>query len=262
MLNSGFRKLAAGVAMAVGLGIGSAQAAINTDGVTGDPLSVNGGGTGIGELFFSIFDGTNFNSLTLDLNVGVKDFLLNPLAGVSVQNDALKNFIANGDQGAMEWNVGGISNDGTLPGLSGVFVVTTVRPGATPSAFPDVNALAIAMSNAGAYVGAVNDTIANDTTTANAGPAYYNFGSWGSNFGTPLPFSNAVDLGDMITAEMVIVGNDGINSVLVPNAALAQGFWSLDGATGTVGFQPVPIPAAVWLFGSAILGLVGIRRRA
>ena len=34
------------------------------------------------------------------------------------------------------------------------------------------------------------------------------------------------------------------------------GFWSLDG-TATV----VPVPAAVWLFGSGLLGLVGIARR-
>ena len=31
--------------------------------------------------------------------------------------------------------------------------------------------------------------------------------------------------------------------------------------TGTIDFSIVPIPAAVWLFGSALLGLVGIRRR-
>ncbi|MEM7083663.1 MAG: hypothetical protein AAF465_13110 [Pseudomonadota bacterium] len=51
---------------------------------------------------------------------------------------------------------------------------------------------------------------------------------------------------------------------------LDAGTFSADGgALGTVGGTvsveapaPVPVPAAVWLFGSALLGLMGIRRRA
>ena len=35
----------------------------------------------------------------------------------------------------------------------------------------------------------------------------------------------------------------------------------LGGVTGTFGPAPVPVPAAVWLFGSALLGMMGIRRR-
>ena len=264
MLNSGFRKLAAGVAMAVGLGIGSAQAAISTDGVTSDPTSVgNGSGTGSGELFFSIFDATNNNSLTLDLNVGVQAFLADPLAGVSVQNDALQSFIANGDQSAMVWNVAGLNND-VSGGATGLFVLTTVNPSATPSPFGDTFALITAMSNAADYVGAVNGIIVDDAATASAGAAFFNDGAWGSNFGTPLPFSNIASLGDMETAIMVMIGanSGGTAAELVENAQLAQGFWSVDAATGTVGFAPVPVPAAVWLFGSAIIGLIGIRRRA
>jgi hypothetical protein len=32
--------------------------------------------------------------------------------------------------------------------------------------------------------------------------------------------------------------------------------------TGTINFNPVPVPAAVWLLGSGLAGLAGLRRRA
>jgi len=37
--------------------------------------------------------------------------------------------------------------------------------------------------------------------------------------------------------------------------------WSFDGATLTYGGAPVPLPAGIWLLGSALLGLVGVSRR-
>lgn len=40
------------------------------------------------------------------------------------------------------------------------------------------------------------------------------------------------------------------------------GSWTITGTAGPVGSTPeVPIPAAVWLFGSGLLGLVGVARR-
>ena len=35
----------------------------------------------------------------------------------------------------------------------------------------------------------------------------------------------------------------------------------ISGSTIGVDLQPVPVPAAVWLFGSGLLGLVGVARR-
>ena len=259
MLNSGFRKLAAGVAMAVGLGTGSAQATINSDG------NALGEGTGAGELFFSIWDQANSISLTLDLNVDVQAFLANPLAGVSVQSDALQGFIAAGDQDAMIWNVGGLNNEFDGADFSTVFVVSTVNPSSSPAPFPGEVAsnLANGLNLAISYIGAANAVIADDVAVLTSGVGYFGGGAWGTNFGNQLGFENDVDLASGETAAMAIIGGlpDGSATEVVANAALAQGFWSVDPGTGTVAFQPVPIPGAVWLFGSAILGLVGIRRR-
>jgi hypothetical protein len=38
--------------------------------------------------------------------------------------------------------------------------------------------------------------------------------------------------------------------------------WALTSESGEFGFyNPVPVPAALWLFGSGLLGLIGISRR-
>jgi hypothetical protein len=46
--------------------------------------------------------------------------------------------------------------------------------------------------------------------------------------------------------------------------AFAAGQWVVDGALGKVSYvstAPVPVPAAVWLLGSGLLGLIGVARR-
>lgn len=45
-------------------------------------------------------------------------------------------------------------------------------------------------------------------------------------------------------------------------AATYAGIGGGQAPTLNIDFQPVPVPAAVWLFGSAVAGLVGMRRRA
>ena len=57
---------------------------------------------------------------------------------------------------------------------------------------------------------------------------------------------------------LTVLGWDGEDSIEM------SGFWPNGGAISHVslyGPSPVPIPAAVWLLGSGLLGLVGIRRR-
>ncbi len=73
-------------------------------------------------------------------------------------------------------------------------------------------------------------------------------------------------------------GFDPMGSILAPDAGVTGGFGAMDGQLlagsylGNTQFNnvvfagslpnPVPLPAAVWLFGSGLLGLFGMRRRA
>ena len=55
--------------------------------------------------------------------------------------------------------------------------------------------------------------------------------------------------------------NGGLNISFSTTANMGNQFTSNTIFSGDVINQPVPIPAAVWLFGSGLLGLVGIARR-
>jgi len=78
---------------------------------------------------------------------------------------------------------------------------------------------------------------------------------------------SAVTVFDIATLSFNVIGADGDFSEI----AMADAFtgWSAPGAVpvpvtyvdGQVTVTPVPVPAAVWLFGSGLLGLVGMARR-
>jgi len=51
------------------------------------------------------------------------------------------------------------------------------------------------------------------------------------------------------------------NNVPLYNQTFTVEFSSIDGAAGTVTLLPSPIPATVWLFGTGLIGLVGMARR-
>jgi len=50
-------------------------------------------------------------------------------------------------------------------------------------------------------------------------------------------------------------------TVIVPGNAYTIEFGSVTGEILGVDLAPVPVPAAVWLFGSGLIGLVGVARR-
>jgi hypothetical protein len=53
----------------------------------------------------------------------------------------------------------------------------------------------------------------------------------------------------------------GLNISFMTTANMGVAFTSDQVLSGDVVNQPVPIPPALWLFGSGLLGLVGIARR-
>lgn len=104
-----------------------------------------------------------------------------------------------------------------------------------------------------------NDPALNDEyfgTVANgayAGDA----GLWGTSYNTNGAFNNAAAFGsDLGFYYFQTGGFDGVDATKITQAA---GQWSFDGTT--LSYSAVPVPAAVWLFGSGLLGLVGVARR-
>jgi hypothetical protein len=262
-MNLKLKSLVAAVAM---VAAGAANAAILTD-------SFNGGaglttGTGDGELFLSIFDPSVNQSLVLDLNLTVNQFRFNNASLIntfSVTDPTLQGFIAaSPNQTLMRWNLGGLSNMGFGPDLG--LVTTHGNAGATidpdESTF-DGNALTSGMGFIEAYANVNPGTAVVGSTT----PAGHMGGFWAGTVGGALRFNNEhIGFGGGELMSFIFADeNDTLgNPTLVQ--AFANAEWMVDPVLGKVSYagemtSPVPVPAAVWLFASGLLGLVGIARR-
>lgn len=259
-MNLKLKTLVAAVAM---VAAGAAQAAISTDGW--NTMSGVGEGTGAGEIFLSIYDPTLNQSLVLDLNLTVGDFRYNNASLIntfSVTDSTLQSFIASSpDQSLMKWNMGGLSNSGY--GFDLGIVTTHGSAGATIEDFErpfNGNAMFVGMNNMEWFVGY------NPTTTvipANDAAAGHLSNYWRENYGGTFAFDNrhtgftGGELMSFFYADEADPLDGAISAQTFANAE-----WVINPTTGSVAYvSAVPVPAAVWLFASGLLGLVGVSRR-
>lgn len=255
------KKIVAKVGVLWLFGLTSVHAAISDDGIAAAGVSA---GTGMGDMFFSIYDASNSTALVLDLNLKVADFLANPAAPFSVINPAVANFIANGDVTSMQWNVAGVSN-GPLPDITSIFLLSTVDPDTTPTPFANASVQQDALNSVGAYLQSVNNNLIGDVAETAASTTWLG-GDWADSVGgNAFGYNTASDFesGAFESLAMFRVGlnSDGSASELQSVPGLELVVWNLDAGTGELSVSAVPIPGAVWLFGSALAGLVGYRRR-
>jgi hypothetical protein len=247
---------------------GAVQAAISTDGW--NPVDA-GTGTGAGELFLSIYDPSVNQSLVLDLNLTVSNFMTNNALLINTFNvtDAgLQAFIGGSpSQSLMQWNLGAISNG---PGFGGVGVLTTHgNAGATIDPLVDNgpldgNQLLAALDNGSAYVNQNNPTQSIQTATDLSG----HFGGlWAGSFGGGTWTWDNQHIGFTGGELMSFISIDESNPLDGQPfvTAFSNAEWMVNPTSGTVSYvgqvSAVPVPAAVWLFGSGLVGLVGISRR-
>lgn len=101
---------------------------------------------------------------------------------------------------------------------------------------------------------------------------YFNFADFGTNptiVGEELDFfdfSSVDNTGMAIDSENLITSFDVLNSTFPRKILRLQFLNTVNGAPmevigNNVQLEPVPIPAAVWLFGSGLIGLIGVARR-
>lgn len=133
--------------------------------------------------------------------------------------------------------------------------------------------LANSVVSADQFYGFVGSSNARVTTTENGDVTHDD--SWGDNFGgswsgidNAVAFStNDADTADALTLNMAFIrtgGNGGNGENLDINTFSAPYTAAFDFATGdlVITTAAVPVPAAVWLFGSAMAGLIGFSRRS
>jgi hypothetical protein len=266
-----FKILAVAVAMATGgmLAAGTAQAALISTGGYNPNNGPDGTGSAAGgNVIFSIYDPTAGQSLILNTQKTVLDMFT--ATSFSISDAGLASFISShsADLSVMQWNMGGLANGPALTGVATTNGNAGVvwNPAMTPGSGLD---LAGAMD--GIYNYATNNNTFLSASNSYASPSSsatgfigsnawgYTFGSgaaWGAGFNNSLTGLNG---GMKMSFAAIDLPTDGVSM------STFAGTWSVDAAAGTLnytaGVSAVPVPAAVWLFGSGLLGLVGISRR-
>lgn len=251
--------VAAAVAMAVS---GGANAAI----LNGQQTQ----GQAPGELFVVVTDTAAQKSFALDLGMTTTDFLAIEATG-SLSYDLASyaeysHFMSTANP--LVYNIAGF--DSRNASLAGFF---TAAMGADVSgaAGQSSNFVQNAGQNIASHIAGLNGdagTLTNFTENfaglsdgANGDAGYGNASTWGSSMGGSVPFSTFVNVGEdaMFYNMGVVVNGRSVMSTVNPFTST----WNLD-AAGQLSYgsvSAVPVPAAVWLFGSGLVGLVGVARR-
>lgn len=245
-----------------------AHAAISVDGLPG--LNT---GTGDGELFLNVIDrgGSAPESYVLDLGTlgSTGSILSDPgsLNSTSIGPDTnlqalLANQQANG--GDIFWQIDGINNSTGNGGIGALITSSTALTDSnTPQGIGGMNG---PFQNVANYVSAVNQAAGTTNTAENLsvvipssnGSAYYDIASFGNTWFQPVNSEAAIGS----SMGFYFAQATGTSTTAV-DSSLFTGVWTLQ-QDGTLTYnQPstVPLPPAVWLLGSALVGLVGVGRR-
>lgn len=201
-------------------------------------------------------------AFALDLNL---DIFANDLAdvasvGFSLTSGEFDNWLGDPVPGSnISWGVYGIGIPSALAPPASQFVVySTVDSMPTLLSQSDIEN---AIGQGRTYIQQFNAGNALEDFRVAAAAEAGHPGDWADTLGgnTGGSFFSRAKLGEAV--EMYRFGIEPVNFEGVEPELLA-GLWTLDAGTGTVEFSAVPIPAAVWMFGSALVGLFGTRRRA
>lgn len=268
------KALIAGIVLATA---GSAHAAINTGGAAG----------GSGELFLSVWDQTAQQSYSQDLGVDVSEFLLNTNsngfnsnANWSIALDATvwSSFFNAANAASTVYNVVGMNNsnlglNALAPDYGYVTSFANSNPAPTiQNGTAQINGvIANIINKAALYNAGDTDLAQNDAKVwSSSSPGYYPF-VFGSDFNTQAPISQN---NQGVYGGSTSVYLHGLDPVFGIDPDLGEPYvvdrWSSNlgsftltptALTFTSASAPVPVPAAVWLFASALAGLVGFSRR-
>jgi hypothetical protein len=222
------------------------------------------------ELLLNIVNYTAQNSYTLDLGVTIAQFraaMNQPMDKSSALNSDSKfqSFLAAYNPSHnVTWGISG--GHQLLNELSDVeifgFYTTSV---ANPPAVIDDNAADISNTQ-GVWTAMVSDIQTQDSNANNlstfktVGQQGYTAG-YGNDFLTALPFIAQGSVGQALAFVHERVNADDFDT---GEFAVLPGTWKFDIKSNGVAelkYSTVPVPAAVWMFGTGLLGLLGLNRR-
>jgi len=264
------------LAVAVAMAAGSAQAAIDT------------ATSGNGELVFTIWDKLSQVAYTKDLGFNIDDFLVGGANASSSHSYSLAadtnwaTFLGQADEANSFFAVIALDNQGKTAAGGSRYLSTSKNPLSTVdnqtnsplNAFDGTNSFLTAQNGKGTHVG--GDPLVDGsafTTKAADGNAYpqstsYNVETWSTK---AAGWTTTAKVGE--ANNFYFLTNSSTTAGALSNVSqyvggdLSAATWTVDLATNTLNYNVapetvVPIPAAAWLLGSALLGLVGVGRRS
>jgi len=215
-----------------------------------------------GEVFVSVAklnaSGLPTESILLDTGISVVGVVENP-QGVEWmsspgQTQALLGFFQSASPGeSFVFTAGGSANLGPQ-GIPFEAAVTTLSSGQGPI---NANQLFQARGKVQAFLGDANPELGAAELIGpvdSSSTAFHE--NISSDFNTGMPNANT-EGGLDVLVPFVAFNRTGLETV----EELALGSFDIDSLTGKVSFTPVPLPAAVWLMGAALAGLLGMGRR-
>jgi len=242
------------------------------------PRQQNGGGSGLSEAIFSIWDPTTNQSYSQDLGTTWQTFRDNLnnrsfSASYTVDTAVYSAAVGASDTTNLIWNVSvansqntDFSNFDTFGVIGTSNVGNNINQAALNQAVAKHDQLGTALRGSMSNDGFGSDTPADVNSDPAINDAYFGTiinggyagdGNWGTSWGTNGSTDNSAEFGTDLSFYFWKTGGFSPD----PTVTQAVGSWSFDGTTLAYAASPVPVPAAVWLFGSGLMGLVGVSRR-
>lgn len=190
----------------------------------------------------------------LDLNLDI--LVSDPSSFGGVTDAALAAWLNDPSATTITWGVFGVGRNDAGATSSEVRVASTVNPSSVEPERFGQSSIFQATTRGKDVIGKFNNAHTEDGLAVPSGDAAFP-SDFGHNWDGNAQFVSTGGLDDLLPMYIFEV-----NGSFQPVAPLAlEGLWSLNAVTGTVAFSAVPLPAAVWMLGSALLGVFGIRRR-
>jgi hypothetical protein len=233
--------------------------------------ALTGAAGGNSSLFLTVWNGAN--SYSRDLGTTLDGFLASAATGATFAGDALFASVFGTSTAPLSWNIA--AGDTTyVVGTDPARLLVTGGLGLTPTgtrtglitAGTAVTLMTSNLNAAGCATAASCTVLAGaagdgsiTAPTANA---------WGSNIGGGTTIATVGGATSQLAMYLLssIGGTAGLTNSVTQSSFSASGqqsYFTLNAATGAVTWNvaSVPVPAAVWLLGSGLLGLIGVGRR-